>query len=78
MMQHDAPPPLQPDVVTFSTLIACCERQGNVARAEQLWESMRAQVRGRAARQGPVLWAGLSALAACQPQASAATAAIYI
>lgn len=37
---------LQPDVVTFSTLIACCERLGDVERAEGLWEKMQQLVGG--------------------------------
>jgi pentatricopeptide repeat protein len=31
---------MQPDVVTFSTLIACCEKLGDVGRAEALWDAM--------------------------------------
>lgn len=35
----------QADVVTVSTLIACCERLGDWQRAQAVWEWMTAQVR---------------------------------
>jgi hypothetical protein len=40
-------PLAQADVVTVSTLIACCERLGDWQRAQAVWEWMTAQVSGQ-------------------------------
>lgn len=37
-------PFLQADVVTVSTLIACCERLGDWQRAQEVWRWMESQV----------------------------------